>query len=45
MEPENGNFSKQTLLKRIVKRPYDDIFLGSSAFGQVSAKYGCFAYI
>ena len=44
MEHENEKFSKQTILKHIIKTPCSDMFLDLGMFGQISAKYGCLAY-
>ena len=44
MEHENEDFSKQTVLERIVKKPYGNMFLDPVTFGQISAKYDCIAY-
>ena len=44
MEHENKDFQKHTVLKRIVKVPYGDMFLDSGTFAQIWQKHGCLAY-
>ena len=44
MEHENKDFQKHTVLKRIVKVPYGDIFLNRGTFTQIWQKRGCSAY-